>query len=480
MKKLISLILIAVLMLSLTACGSTDSEGININDNYKGKFRVGYGKICITPKYSVALAGYGSTYTRMSLGKLDDIYAVCIAVSDEDNNTVLLYDIDLIGIGEAIGLTIRESVSKQTGIPADYIFLNCTHSHSAPDTAAEKDKAPSVTKYNSELMTWLARAGAQALNDRAPAEMYIGSTEASGLSFVRHYFDDNGLSVGDNHNSTGYGTIVRHTTEADPTLYLLRFAREDKNDIYYANWRAHNTKTGGSAYYDISSDFVGAFRIAFEEAMPDSYCAYYQGAAGNINPTSRIESEKPTDDYIEYGTLLAKFAADTAENLKKIENGKIKVSSQSFTANINHTQDSLAGYARIVKQVFSASNDPQAAVDAGKIYGIYSIFHANAIINKANMGATSKITISTITIGKSLALTFVPFEQFDTNGAWVEENSPYEWTVCQSYTNGRLGYIPSSYGYEYGCYEADTGDFAQGTGEEIAAELVNMLKKSKG
>ena len=72
------------------------------------------------------------------------------------------------------------------------------------------------------------------------------------------------------------------------------------------------------------------------------------------------------------------------------------------------------------------------------------------------------------------------FESFDTNGMWVRENSPYKFTICVGFTDadGKY-YLPSAYGWEYGCYEADTAYFGRGTGEAVAAQQVGLLVQMK-
>ena len=59
---------------------------------------VGYGRSEITPTISVPLAGYGNTLTRMSQGVLDPQYTSCTAITDANDNTVLLITNDIISI----------------------------------------------------------------------------------------------------------------------------------------------------------------------------------------------------------------------------------------------------------------------------------------------------------------------------------------------------------------------------------------------
>ena len=71
------------------------------------------------------------------------------------------------------------------------------------------------------------------------------------------------------------------------------------------------------------------------------------------------------------------------------------------------------------------------------------------------------------------------FETFDTNGKWIRENSPFKNQFVLGYTDYPSGYMPSGYGFTYGCYEADNSRFAPGTGEMNAAVTLQMLVEMK-
>lgn len=486
MKKFLAIFLTVIMLLSVSACGNQKAKVDGDNspaelqigeDKYAGQFRVGFGRVSILPDDAVPLGGYGNVEKRLSTGYLDEIFANCIAISDSEGNTVLLYTLDLIGISTKNAFDWRTTVSKATGVEETAILMNCSHTHSAPDVAATV--VGTLNIYLKKLVNALVESAVKAMDNRSPAEMYYGETEAYGLNFVRHYFGDDGTCLGDNHNDTDYGgTIVRHTTDADPTLYMLKFARTEDKDIYYTNFRAHATMTGGLAKYDISADFVGYYRECFEESL-DAYCVYSQGAAGNINPKSRFSSENKYTYFRDHGKALSEYAINLASNLTKVETGEVKNNEYIFSGNVNHTEDSKVAFAQIVQQYWNSSNDSSGSKRLAMSYGIASQYHANAIIAKSKLGATFDLNIDVVSIGDEVGITFVPFEQFDTNSCFIIENSPFKYTIANAYTNGRNGYIPSNYGYDYGCYESDTTKFQKGTGEAIASQLVTMLQQLK-
>ena len=100
MKKIISLLLVLVLMLGLVACGAAEQTGGDTTVAAEnGGFRVGYGKAEVTPEGPVGMGGYGRSDQRISTGVLSYLYVTCIAITDADDNTILLYGMDLCGPG---------------------------------------------------------------------------------------------------------------------------------------------------------------------------------------------------------------------------------------------------------------------------------------------------------------------------------------------------------------------------------------------
>ena len=62
---------------------------------------------------------------------------------------------------------------------------------------------------------------------------------------------------------------------------------------------------------------------------------------------------------------------------------------------------------------------------------------------------------------------------FSDHSLYVREHSPCEITFI---ITGNAGYIPSAAAYDYRSYEADTGMYAKGVGEDLAKEYVRLLE----
>lgn len=471
MKKIFAMILVLVMAISLIACG-TGSEAAK-EDPYAGTFRAGFGEALINPRESVPLAGYGRTSSRMSQNITEDLYLQCVALTDEEDNTVLLMAIDSTRVYDELqaGLAM---VAEATGVPSENVLLNASHSHSAPDleNAAEESILRHIDYVNDQMVA----AAQEALADRRPAQMFYGSVETEGLSFIRHYLMDDGSYGGDSFGDWTNHHAVEHTADPDTTMHLLKFTREGEKDIVMVNWRAHAAMTGSAGTgLNVSADFLGPFRDSLED-LADCHAMYLQGHAGNINPGSRMSAEVEYSDYKEHGYLLASFANEGLQNMQELQTGTLKTTRVNMDGKINHDMDHMVVKATELSAIWNTTGDREQVIELGKPYGIRSPYHANAIKSNAKRGQSEEIQLNVIAIGDSVGFTTGPAELFDRNSMAIEEASPYEYTFCLAYTNGHLGYIPAAYVWEYTSYETDTSRFAPGTAEEIQDTLLQMLE----
>lgn len=469
MKKILALLLVLLLCGSLLACGQekTPEEQTGIPGD---GFRVGYGRAFITPEENLPLGGFGTSATRIMNDVLDDTYVTTIAMTDENDYTVLLILVDLQRIEDIFIDMLRSSVTNATGIPKEQIIISCSHTHSIPDLTW--DTHDGIIRYKQLLLERFAESAVAAIADSKPATMYTGTIETEGLNFVKHYqhVDENGVvqHFGDNFGTAVYDETTHHVTEAYGDMHILQFKREGGKDIVISNYRSHPTLTGGGAVLDLSSDFIGPMRESVE-AQLDCHFAYMQGACGNINPRSRIASENfgTEKDHRDYGNRLANVAVECVQkNMVEAQTGKLQSQQIIYTANVDHSQDSLLPYAALVQDYHKANGGNHTLSRAyGQPYGISSYYHAGAIRNKAKMAATQDIELDTFSIGNSVGFFSAPGELFDLVSVEMEEKSPFAMTFTVGFANGDWKYFPYGPCAEYASYESDYGRFAPGTAE---------------
>jgi len=130
---------------------------------------VGFGRVDITPKESVPLGGLGNGHARMPSYVHDNLYTTCIAFTDEEGSTTLMYTSDLLLCQSKITRRLQQEVSEKYNIPQEQVVISCTHSHSVPEQ--NNSKFECIDRYNDMYYQCLVAAADIALADRKPAQM---------------------------------------------------------------------------------------------------------------------------------------------------------------------------------------------------------------------------------------------------------------------------------------------------------------------
>lgn len=484
MKKLVALLLMLALMAAVVGCsGPADSakmEGEGL--------RIGFGRACITPKEKLPLGGYGTSSTRIMEDVLDEIYVDCIAMTDENDETMLLMLADLQRIEDVMIEMLRLSVNGATGIPTDRILISCSHTHSIPDLTLDSHEG--ISRYKNLLVEKFAEAAVAALNDTLPAQLYGGTIQTDGLAFNRHYY--NTTSDGEKHYfGDSFGTVVMdettdHVGEPMESMRVLRFVREGGKDVVICSFQAHPHMTGGTAVTDLSSDYVGPFRDAVEYEL-GVHCSFIQGTGGDINERSRLEEENfsAEKDHREYGYRLAQFLIECVENnMTQLETGPIQLKVTKLEVKVDHSEDYKLSNAVLVSQYYTRTKSHPATREYAAQFGISSTFHASAIREKAKLPATTQIEIANFAIGDEVGFYVAPGELFAQTGMEMEAASPFGITIAVCLADGDWKYFPYGVCAQYDSYESDYCRFEDSAivkmMETWKQELNNMYDSANG
>ena len=140
--------------------------------------QIGYGREKIMPQGPVNLSGGGNP-NRISDTVLDILYVTCIAMTDAEGNTYLLFTQDLQSVVPSSSDPALQEVSKQTGVPLENMMLAATHTHSAP---APYQGRTGYAEWQPIYHAAVVNAAKTAMNDRSPATISIGSADATGYT----------------------------------------------------------------------------------------------------------------------------------------------------------------------------------------------------------------------------------------------------------------------------------------------------------
>ena len=462
MKKTFIILLVIAMLLGLCACGGGKTEE-------KAGLQAGFGRVNITPQYPVPMAGYSG---RVSDGYRDYLYVTCIAVTD-GAETVLMYTMDLLNANSgSMPEEFRIAINAATNVPMDHIFMGATHTHSSGQYLLNNDSASK--QFKQEVVSAAAQAGKEAIADLAPCQFLIAQENLEGMNFVRHYKIADGTYYGSNYGDPTPG-IEGHAYEPDNQLTLLKFDREDgKKDILYVGWQAHPDHAYANGWTTLSADFPGAMRAALEFEDENLLVGYYGGASGDLNTFSEIKELNHGLGMMDYGEKLAEIVTEVMAKLKPVEGTTIKATTKVHTFEIDHSWDHMIVQAREISTLYNTKGRDYASQEGYK-YGFSSSYQANAIVNRANMGATEDRTLGAFCIG-DVGFIEAKCEMFSTSAKYVKENSPFSATLVIA---GNSTYMPTEEAYDWRTYEADTSNFVKGSAEKMNEEFVAMLKSLK-
>ncbi len=466
-------------------------------------FSAGFSRIDITPPFGgVPLAGYGATRFRLSGQVMDRLHLNIVAVGTDGKAEGLLMTADFLDMKNPLFSELRSAAAEAVGLDPGHVYIGCTHTHSAPDLLTSD--LPSILTYKKDcLPKWFAEGALRAAADLKPAKIFYGKTEvgheSARFNFNRYYYmvareKLDSYTEADLHPvGANFGTVyssdpehyayVRHEEEADHEMMIIKFARENADDIVLLNFAAHASITGGSKVFKMSSDYPGALRARVEELCPGTKCTFLQGCAGNTNTDSRIASEGipgltygPGRSHYAYAAVLAAYAKKLLDKgLTESESSVLAFAKRIHTGKRDHSMDHLVPEAEKVAAVFREEGHTDRVRQMVREAGFSSPYHCTAAIRKAAQPETESFEVNAVRFG-DVAMTTGPFELFSGTGKHIKAASPFKMTLVKAYSCDCYSYLPSI-NSQPNSYEAIQGAFVRGTAEELEPVYQEMLEE---
>lgn len=398
---------------------------------------IGIGKADITPPVGVPLVGFAGRGD--SDGVYDRLRATVLAATEGDE-TFLLVDCDLLGIGVEIGNEIKEEIKTRTGVSGDRVMIACTHTHYGPD-ANRRATRPDAAAYQEMLKYLIAGAAAEAMANRQDAHVGVGY----GTSYIgvnrREKLEDGSIILG--HNPGG---------PTDRTVGVLRIDKGDGSPLAtLINFACHPVSQGGKMR-TISADYPGKTREVVEQ-LTGTPCLFLQGACGNINSVIMEHSYEPPRTL---GTRLGCEAVKVRETIETAGISGVGRVSKSIDLP-RYRYMSLENAEALAANLEKELEELKKQVgDKGKIYWAESrLEKANSAVKSWRTGEADEpvqAEISVMNLG-SLAFVTAPGEIFCQIGMEIKNGSPFENTFFTGYSGGSIGYVPVPDAYAEGGYE---------------------------
>ena len=234
------------------------------------QIKVGYSAVVANPPLGIGIDGY--YVPRFAKGNLDDIGVRAIALQQGETKIILL-SVDSCMVHENQVAEYSALIEKETGVPADNIFLSATHTHTgpflAPTTMFEADPAP-ILAYSEFLGTKVAEAAKLALADVKPARMgYIVGYAPERVAYIRRYKMKDGSTwtcppINDPNIDHPIGTL-------DQRVNVLRFDREGAETVVLVNYGVHTDTVNGEM---LSADWPAWMAKTLDKARDGVKCMF--------------------------------------------------------------------------------------------------------------------------------------------------------------------------------------------------------------
>ncbi|MFK5924453.1 MAG: hypothetical protein QM496_19930 [Verrucomicrobiota bacterium] len=425
-----------------------------------GDLKVASSAVNLVADDSMEIAG--SILPGKVKGQEGELRAVAVVIEKNGAGKVAIVACDVLFLSRALLDPALAEIEEITGIAADHVLVNCTHTHHAPCTA-------SVHGYqtNQVFFQRVQQAIVKAVQD---ANNKLEKGEDTDADFFFHLGEEK--TVGANSRLLLEDGKIRWTGNApgkptgpfDPQLPVLAFRRADASLL--ATVYNHSTHTIGTVKGRVRSPgFYGLAAQELEGELGGSV-VFLEGASGSTHNITRV----PTAEAVIRMKNAVKLALKQAQ-LQPVT--KLESIKRQFTFKVRSFDEDVEEE-KVVSYVSKYA--------AKRLQSTSKVFRDMRQILSAQQGQKRETWLQVMMIGDDVALVGVPAEYFTGLGVDIKKRSPFKYTVVAELANDWIGYLPDREAHQLGGYQTWMGlhSYAEvGTGERIADEIVEMLKEIK-
>ena len=452
----------------------------------KNELLAGFGRTTVNPPMGIKIAGYFKL--RLADGILDNLEANVVALRLGEK-TVLMITADHCGLLKDFIDECKVELEKTLGIPGDAVYLHSTHTHTGPMLLAagtpDADGDPLMCEYRKILKAGIVEASRKALEDLAPAKMGYAVGQAPNIAFVRRYrMKDGTIRTNPGVNNPD---ILAPIGDVDERVNVLRFTRENKEDIVIAHFGDHPDTVGGCK---ISGDWPAFTRRIFEKAIDNTRCILFNGAQGDINHVNvHPKGGDLNDMFMDFDDVSRGYGH--ARHMGQVVAGAV----MQVYDKVAYTEVDSIGYMQCDVDVPSNKPTPEEMPLAHKYNDLHKagrddeIPYTGMMLTTVVAEAGRKVRLengpdfftlhfTAFKIGK-VAFFGIPGEPFMAIGKSIKEIPGWDLIFPTCNTNAKSGYFPNTEAYDEGGYEAGSSPFKRGVAERIVDSARQMLSELK-
>lgn len=423
--------------------------------------KCGFSEVDITPWLGLNIPGYLNL--RVATGIKDNLYAKAIVISN-GTSAIGLVSIDALDLELDDVKRIRKRIQQFTGIAEDSIMVCSTHTHTGGPVVNSF-----VTRRNEEYINYLINKAADAViiafNEMKPARIGTGKGFVDDISFNRRYIMKDG-SVKTNPGRLN-PMVDKPAGPIDPDVTIIRVEDMEGSIIgAVVNFACHLDVVWGNEY---SADYAGELGRQLKSVYGQKFVSLFlNGLSGNINHidiNSNIDYKAETPPhYKKMGRILAGETVKVLTNIDCKDNMLINSKKETLSIPLRKVSE---------EDLIKARRE----VDANNISEIDKVF-ANEILEfNKNRTDNADVEVQVLRIGNT-TITGFPGDVFVEFGLHIKKESPFEYNLLSSHTNGRNGYIPTKEAFIQGGYEVRTtssNKLSHNAGEIITKSALDIM-----
>ena len=442
-------------------------------------FKVGFSVVNVDPPLGIGVSGY--YIPRFAKGILDNLEVRTLAL-ECDGKRIVMVSVPTCGVDTELILKYSESIKNATGVAAENVFIAATHTHTGglifPTSAFEADEK-AIEKYAEFMGERITDSAVLAINDLKTAKMgYATGYAPERVAYIRRYKMKDGSTmtcppINDENIDYPIG-------ELDQRVHIIRFDREEGDNIIVVNYGLHADTIGGEM---ISNDWPYWMNKTLEKALDGVKSIFFNGAEGDVGSTNVFPSGGDMNDTeISFdnemkspgmarfvGRALAGTVLQVYDKVCYTDVDKIDSLRKNIKVPANLPKPEELQLAHKYKDLHDAGRDDEIPYSAMELTTV--VAEALRMCNMENGPEEFDLLLSGVQIGP-IAFLGIPGEPFTDIGVQIKDTANWSMIMPCALVNGNKGYFPMKSAYDEGGYEARTSPYTA----EVAECIINAGK----
>ncbi len=451
--RLLNLVFIFCALSATTVIPIQANQQAQSND---GLLHIGWAQVDITPQKPVALIG--QLHKRISRGVMDPLTATALALetrkADDSIEQAIMVSCDVIYIRKAVSDRLKKVIkSRIPDFDSEKLFLNATHTHTAPGfidgafkglyDVSKDEGVMKASEYADYFIEHAAKAAVEAWKARKPGAMSWGLGHAVvGMNRRSTYFDGSAAMYG----GTNIDTFAGIEGYEDHGVEMIFFWNPDRKltgvlvNIACTSQETENLN-------EISADFWHDVRIELRKRISEDIFVFPQtAAAGDLSPhlMFRKRAEDAMRDLrgLSRRQEIARRIADAVEDILPLAKKYV---------------DSKVRFEHRVARL----NMPE---------------HEGGVLPFYNTDPVTPIEFHVLRLG-DIAIATNPFELYLDYGIRMKARSPAALTFLVQTACQQSGYLPTAKAVKGGGYSADKFIVGPEGGQVLVNQTIRLINE---